>query len=348
MTADEHVQLLQRMVEIPSLSGHEGELARFLVGEMAAHGFRSCVDEVGNAVGELGDGPDEILLLGHMDTVPGVIAVRILGGALYGRGSVDAKGPLAAFICAAALAGARPGRRLVVAGAVEEEAASSRGARHLLERRKPSMVIIGEPSRWDHITLGYKGRLLVEYRLRRPMSHTAGPERGACESAVDFWLAVRDHAAGYNHGRDSRSATLDASLRSMSSSTDGFTELAEATIALRIPVGLHPAALREAIERLPVPGAELAFHADELPFRAEKNTRLVAALLAAIRAEGGQPAFSFKTGTSDMNVVGPVWKCPIVAYGPGDPTLDHTPDEHLDLSEYEKAIAVLARALREL
>ncbi len=46
-----------------------------------------------------------------------------------------------------------------------------------------------------------------------------------------------------------------------------------------------------------------------------------------------------------MNVVGPLWSCPIVAYGPGDSNLDHTPDEHLDLAEYRTAIATLTRVL---
>jgi LysW-gamma-L-lysine carboxypeptidase len=49
-----------------------------------------------------------------------------------------------------------------------------------------------------------------------------------------------------------------------------------------------------------------------------------------------------------MNIVGPAWGCPIVAYGPGDSALDHTPDEHLDLAEYERAIDVLARVLTVL
>jgi LysW-gamma-L-lysine carboxypeptidase len=348
MKADGCVELLQRMVKTPSLSGQEGELARYLVGAMAARGFRAWMDDAGNAVGELGDGPDEILLLGHMDTVPGLIAVRLVGGALYGRGAVDAKGPLAAFISAAARLGPLPGKRLVVVGAVEEEAASSRGARHLLERRHPSAVIIGEPSGWDRITLGYKGRLLVEYRLQKSMSHTAGRERGVCERAVDFWQAVREYAAQYNQGRQSPGATLDASLRTISSNGDGLTQVAEATMAMRIPVGLDPAGVRRSIASLCPPEAELSFHADELPFRAPKNTRLVASLLSAIRAKGGQPAFSYKTGTSDMNVVGPVWNCPIAAYGPGDSDLDHTPDEHIDLAEYEKAIEVVAKALRSL
>ena len=55
-----------------------------------------------------------------------------------------------------------------------------------------------------------------------------------------------------------------------------------------------------------------------------------------------------KTGTSDMNVVGPLWNCPIVAYGPGDSGLDHTPAEHIILTEYKQAIMVLQTVLREL
>lgn len=336
------------MVSIPSPSGREEELAGFLVRAMARRGFRAWVDEAGNAIGELGDGPEEILLLGHMDTVAGAVPVEIVDGALYGRGSVDAKGALAAFIEAAARVGALPGKRLVVAGAVEEESASSRGARHLLAHRQPAMVIIGEPSGWDRITLGYKGRLLAEFSLEQPAAHSAGPGRTACERAVAFWQAVQDSAALYNSGRERSFDTLDASLRAMRSSSDGLRERVEAVIAFRIPPGLDPGAVQQAIDRFCPQEGRLRFRGAEVPFRAPKNTPVVRALLAGIRAAGGRPAFSLKTGTSDMNVVGPVWQCPIAAYGPGDSALDHTPDEHLDLAEYERAIAVLVEALRHL
>jgi LysW-gamma-L-lysine carboxypeptidase len=83
-------------------------------------------------------------------------------------------------------------------------------------------------------------------------------------------------------------------------------------------------------------------------YRADKNTPLVRAFLTAIRAQDGQPGFVVKSGTADMNTVGPVWKCPMVAYGPGDSSLDHTPREHLSLDEYHKTVLVLAHTLREL
>ena len=49
-----------------------------------------------------------------------------------------------------------------------------------------------------------------------------------------------------------------------------------------------------------------------------------------------------------MNIVGPHWNCPILAYGPGDSSLDHTPDEHIDLDEYLRAIDVLTAVLERL
>jgi hypothetical protein len=57
---------------------------------------------------------------------------------------------------------------------------------------------------------------------------------------------------------------------------------------------------------------------------------------------------SFLVLRLNMNVVGPSWNCPIVAFGPGDSRLAHTPDEHFDLAEYHQAIAILSRVLRLL
>src|SRR5258708_39934023 len=107
------------------------------------------VDDEGNAVGILGDGPREIVLLGHIDTVSGKIDVQMRDGKLYGRGSVDAKGPLATFTAAALQVGRQRGWRIVVIGAVKEEAATSKGARYAVTQYPPEMCIIGEPSQWD-------------------------------------------------------------------------------------------------------------------------------------------------------------------------------------------------------
>jgi [amino group carrier protein]-lysine/ornithine hydrolase len=86
---------------------------------------------------------------------------------------------------------------------------------------------------------------------------------------------------------------------------------------------------------------ELRPYSLEHAYQGNRNNALVRGMLAAIRAQGGKPGFVLKTGTSDMNVVGAAWTCPIIAYGPGDSDLDHTPNEHLPLNEYERAVATL-------
>jgi len=341
------VVLLERMLAIPSLSGQEDALAAYLVQAMEGLGFRARVDEAGNAVGERGEGPIEVVLLGHMDTVPGHIPVRREGVRLYGRGAVDAKGPLANFILAAAAVGLPPGVKLVVVGAVEEEAATSAGARHVLDRYRPAAVIIGEPSGGDRITVGYKGRLLIDYHVSLGAAHSARDEETACERAINYWLWAKGFAEAYGAAETRRFDRVDCALRSMASGSDGLVEWATMGIALRLPLGFPADAFQEAA-RAAAGTAEVAFRGDEAAYRADKNNPLVRALLAAIRAQGGQPRFTVKTGTSDMNVVGPAWQCPIVAYGPGDSDLDHTPDEHIELDEYRRTITVLTEALRHL
>ncbi len=93
MNDGEAIALLEAMLRSPSVSGDEGALAAFLVRRMAELGFEAAVDGAGNAVGSIGQGPQTVVLLGHMDTVPGAIPVRVADGRLYGRGAVDAKGP---------------------------------------------------------------------------------------------------------------------------------------------------------------------------------------------------------------------------------------------------------------
>jgi LysW-gamma-L-lysine carboxypeptidase len=117
-------------------------------------------------------------------------------------------------------------------------------------------------------------------------------------------------------------------------------------IGWRLPVGVDVAALQQRMQGWG-DGAEVSFPYSERPFRAKKNTPVVRALLRAIRAAGGRPRFKLKTGTSDMNVVGPAWGCPIAAYGPGDSSLDHTPDERIAVDEFRRAVGVLAQALME-
>ena len=146
------IDLLRGLVALPSLSGQEEHAVSYLVERMNALGLAAHIDQAGNAVGTTGSGNRHIVLLGHIDTVPGEISVRIEDGLLWGRGSVDAKGPLATFVAAAASAGDRLKSRVTVVGAVGEEAIGSVGANQVKHWDAPDYCIIGEPSGWTRVT----------------------------------------------------------------------------------------------------------------------------------------------------------------------------------------------------
>ncbi len=343
--ATAEVTLLRELLEIPSPTGSEEQVAEHAGAQMEALGFAVERDAVGNVIGTWGEGPEAIYLVGHIDTVPGTIPVRLEGGRLYGRGAVDAKGPFATFVNAVARAPRTDTARFVVAGAVEEEG-SSRGARHLVHQPAPRALIIGEPSGWQALVIGYKGSLRVRYRLEQPVAHPAGPLLTAAERAFTFYRALEDHGVALNQGK-SMFQRLDARLRGMETRSDGLRETATLHLGLRLPLGCDVEELVRQMREWAGP-ATLELDVPEAPVRAEKNSAVVRALLAAIREQGGTPCFKVKTGTSDMNILVPAWGCPAVAYGPGESLLDHTPDESVSVVEYLKAIDVLAAALRRL
>ncbi len=345
----EELTFLDQLLRIPSLSGQEEAAATFLTEQMAAFGWQATIDAAGNAVGLVGETGPLVVLLGHIDTVAGEIPVRVEDGRLYGRGAVDAKGPFATFVQAARRAelSGRLRCQLALIGATEEEAASSRGAHYARGRYDPAFCIIGEPSGWDRITLGYKGRLLVHYRSEQPAAHSAGEQRAVPEAMVHFWRMVEEHCVAYNYRRERIFDQLSPSLRRVASGSDGLLDWCEATVGIRLPEGVDPATLGEEL-RILAGRATLRFESACPAFRSPRTTPLAGAFMRAIRSHGGQPGFLHKSGTADMNVVGPAWGCPIVAYGPGDSRLDHTPDEHIEIEEYLQAITVLTDVLTQL
>jgi LysW-gamma-L-lysine carboxypeptidase len=345
--------LLEEMLRIPSPSGKEDRLAGMLHQRLTTMGFKSWRDSAGNVFGTRGEGLHEVVLLGHLDTAPGELAIKRTGDSLTGRGSVDAKGPLAAAIVAVSRQPADAPWRFTVVGAVEEES-SSRGAWHLAESMPgaPAHLIVLEPSGWDAVTLGYKGSVHLRLRITQPMAHGSSPQPSAMDQAVAFIHRLQDYASHLNEKR-SAFDRLDVRILSGagSGSQDGLTDRAELHVGFRLPPGLDPAGLREDAISWVSDGHEpvtLEWDRPVLGYRASKNTPLVRAFLRAIREHRGTPRFKLKSGTADMNILAPRWGCPALAYGPGDSHLDHSSEEAIDLSELERGCDVLTSALQHL
>uniref|UniRef100_UPI0024811731 [LysW]-lysine hydrolase n=1 Tax=Halorubrum sp. F4 TaxID=2989715 RepID=UPI0024811731 len=351
-------KLLYDLVSIPSPSGEEAAAAERLVDFFEANGREAWTDEVGNVRAPANDA---VLLTSHIDTVPGDIPVEVcsapadvddLGASdvqvgepgepvLWGRGSVDATGPLVAMAVAAVETG------VSFAGVVGEET-GSRGARHLVaERDAPDAVVNGEPSGWNGVTLGYRGFLSGTYVNTSESGHSSRPEPNAIQHAIDWWHGVEeaftpaDPETPVFEQVTTKPVSVDGGL-----TDDGLAVEAAMDVQLRVPPSRTVDEVHELAE------AELStgsVHWKEPipPVMESPRTDLARAFRVAIRGAGGDVRLLRKTGTSDMNLFAAEWDCPMVTYGPGNSELDHAPDERLPLSELDRATTVLADVCRD-
>ncbi len=343
-------KLLYDMVSIPSPSGEEEGAAERLVDFFEANGREAWIDEVGNV---RAPADDTVLLTSHVDTVPGDIPVEVKPAAeddavgepgepvLWGRGTVDATGPLVAM----AVAAVRTGVSFVgVAG----EETSSRGARFLVEDRDaPEAVVNGEPSGWDGITLGYRGFLAGTYVNTSESGHSSRPEPNAIQHAIDWWHDVEetfdpdDPDTPVFEQVTAKPVGIDGGL-----TDDGLAVEATMEVQLRVPPDRTVDEVHELAEAQLTTGS-VHWKEPIPPVMESPRTGLARAFRVAIRNAGGDVRLIRKTGTSDMNLFAAAWNCPMVTYGPGDSDLDHAPDERLPLSDLDRATTVLADVCRD-
>lgn len=330
--------LLVDLVETPSVSGDEAACADRLVEFFDAHGRTVYRDDAGNV---RAPGDDSVLLSSHLDTVSGAIPVRIEDDTLWGRGSVDAKGALAALAVTAVRSGAS------FAGVVDEER-RSRGARHLVDDREaPRAVINGEPSGWDGVTLGYRGLLAGTYVTTSESGHTSRPSNNAIQDAFDWWARVESAVAADEWHPAFERVTPKPVAVDGGTTADGLSVEATMSVEFRIPPDRTATRVRELADGALESGT-VNWHDAVEPVLESPRTPVARAFRAAIRAADGEPRMLRKTGTSDMNVYAVAWDCPIVSYGPGDSALDHAPDERLPLSAYDRSLGVLETVTERL
>ena len=323
-------ELLVDLVSIPSPSGDESTCATRLVDFFETHDREVWIDSIGNVHSP---GDDGVLLTSHLDTVPGQRPVKVEDGTLWGRGSVDAKGPLAAMAVASVTTGAS------FVGVVREETDSA-GAHQLIQHRDPPAALInGEPSGWDGITLGYRGAVHGTYHTSTTAGHNTEPMPNAIETALSWYQAVSPTGSEDNDNQFEQVSVTPLSFDGGLS--DAGTAMA-ATIEFecRLPPGVEPASLMADLDANAT-DASITWGQPIPPVMMDARNSVATALRGSIREIGGSPRMLRKTGTSDMNVYTTGWDIPMATYGPGDSALDHAPDERLPLDAFDRSITVL-------
>jgi acetylornithine deacetylase len=181
------VTLTRQLVDIESITGNEAAVGNYLYGELCRLGYQTMRMPVeGDRFNVYATSPEQpdpaIVFSTHMDTVPPFIPSSEDDRCIYGRGSCDAKGIIAAQIAAAE----RLRKRAIYVGLLflAGEERDSLGA-HVANQHPPQrckFLVNGEPTE-NRIALASKGTLRVEITARGRMAHSAYPELG--ESAID-------------------------------------------------------------------------------------------------------------------------------------------------------------------
>ncbi len=188
----EIVCLLQKLIQIPSTTGNEGEIIKFLEKEMKIIGFKEVtVDKMGNLIGRIGNGPRILAIDGHVDTVEigkqSYWKFDPLGGTeyndnIYGRGACDQKGGIASALMAVKILkeiGIPDELTIYFVASVHEEPYEGANWQFILENSEmhPHAVLLTEPSNLM-ISIGQRGRVEFKIKVKGLSSHGAEPDAG--------------------------------------------------------------------------------------------------------------------------------------------------------------------------
>jgi len=349
------------MLEAYSPTGEEENLAGVLVDAMESAGFDVEIDSVGNVIGVIKGEDPIVLLCGHMDTVPPELPVSLDEKYIYGRGAVDAKGPLTALLSAASQLKSEgyPGT-LMVAGVVDEEGGNA-GVKELIkDDRKADFAVFGEPTNVDSITIGYKGSLLTEIKCETEPGHSSAPWLfdNAIEKTYNLWEKLRELRMPQEKP-DSHFHSLTPCLLHLDGRNIGSVVPYSCTmrIGFRIPPEISVKDLEEAITsevtnfKEDNPSIKISFDTIDSveSYQADKRSPLVKAFTHAIwNKKRSKVKLVNKTGAGDMNYYGPGMGVPVITYGPGDAHLDHTRYEKLSFEDLFASIEIIKEAIKNL
>lgn len=376
--AQDLTRFAQRLVQTPSLSGQEGELAALLVERLHALGFPDVrVNEMGSVLVTIGRGDGPTLLYdAHMDTVAPAAEGwphppfdgMIEGGRLYGLGAIDMKSALASMVYGARQLLPYQDRlkgRLVLAFVVQEEPCEGLAIRAVVEEDgiRPDFVLLGEPTDLQ-ISRGQRGRVMFRVQVEGQASHGSQPAlgRNAIYAAARLVFAVQLLAADLPRDPFLGPATIAVTaIEGHGPSLNAIPDRCRVYIDRRLTLGETVAAAQAQLESLIV--------REDIPARVQITTYneptytgavrvareahpawvldrahpLILALQQTVQAvRGVTPSVGhWPFSTDGVYTMGEA-SIPTAGFGPGDPNRVHTSQEAVRLDDLRVAADVYA------
>lgn len=348
------IEFLETAVETPSHESVE-PMRSLLVETLQDAGLEPTVDEAGNVIAEKGRGDPRIVLNTHIDTVPPHQSLERTETVIRGRGSCDAKGPLAAIL--SAFLAVEPAEGRITLAVTPDEERDSTGAAAL--DLTADGFIVGEPTGLD-VCIGARGRFQGTVRLTGTGAHAADPDAGT--NAIFGLRSVLEGMETYDEVRG----------------VDAHPRLGDPTLTPTLVTGGEagnriPAEAEVTFDRRTVPPeTEREFFADFERYLRERVSDDLD--LRVVRAERDTPFLSgFETdpdsvvsralldaGAGNARPFGAATEAayfadvaPTVVFGPGDLSdeegpVAHSEREYVRIEDVRRAAEVLTASLETL
>ncbi|WP_435344771.1 M20 family metallopeptidase [Haloarchaeobius sp. HRN-SO-5] len=360
VTGFDPVDFLDRAVRVES---HEdvSEMRTLLVETLTAHGVDATVDDAGNTLATRGSGHPHVVLNTHIDTVPPHVPYGRdddagEAGVVRGRGSCDAKGPLAALL--AAFLAVDPGDGRVTLAVTPDEETLSTGAFAL--SLDADAYVVGEPTDLDVCTAA-KGRFEGTVTLTGANAHAAEPDSGV--NAVRALREVFDALDDFDDRADAPPAHPQLGAATLTPTmVEGGTASNQVPAACRLVVDRRSvppetaesfhAALTDQLRTYVADevGVAFEFTERETPFLEAWATDEDAAVVRAMLEAGAGAVRPFTAATEASYFAD---DAPTVMFGPGvladdEGAVAHAPREYVDLAQVRRAADVVTSALASL
>jgi succinyl-diaminopimelate desuccinylase len=353
----ESIELARELVRIDTVNppGNELRAARLLADRLAPLGVRIETYELSPGRVSLvaryreNECRQALCFSGHLDTVPlgnvawsrSPLGGEIADGKLWGRGSSDMKGGVAAMVVAFERLCERGGQYPITLALTAAEETGCQGARTLLGRLgRIGALVIGEPTNGE-MAIAHKGALWLRLKTRGIAAHASKPHLGdnAIERMLRTLSAARHLSFRVNSHHLVGEPTLSIGTIAGGSATNIVPDMCEATIDIRIVPGMDIAHVKEDIKNLVGCDTEiqqiLGLPAVET-VAADPWLRQVGSLAETIfGASTGPASASFFTDASVL--VPALGQPPTAIIGPGNPALAHQVDEWCSLASIDRA-----------
>jgi len=323
--------LLEQLVQIPSPTGQEYTIARYLSAFLEQKGYSVYRQPVGemryNLLATTGSTP-AILFCTHLDVVPPHIPFHRDGEKIYGRGACDAKGQIAAIVAVGDRLRAEHLDQFGFLFVVGEEKDSDGAKKAAALKTSSRYVVICEPTN-NKLVTGQKGTLVFKIRTRGSGGHSCSLENKT--SAIHQLLACLYDWQDMDWGTDPvlGPSTVNIGIINGGTGINIIAETAEAEGIFRVASGVQH--IKEKLQqRIP---ADI-----ELEIRSESDPQKLLTL----------PGFdttvvAFGTDASYLRPLGE-----IALLGPGAITVAHSADEHISVTELNKGVDLLVKIAKQL